>query len=90
MNRLTIIRLSRSLSYFNFVAVYSGITAPPEINIFIPSPTDMESGKISCGGSIKRNPLVGFGVVGTKTLVNGLPRTSTVSPEASFVRKPMT
>ena len=45
---------------------------------------------MSSGGSISKNPLVGFGVVGTKTFVNDFPITSTVSPDASLVKKPIT
>ena len=36
-------------------------------------------------GNIKRNPLVGFGVVGTKTLINFCPVLLLISPVFSFV-----
>ena len=52
-----------------FFLLAGGVTAPPEINIFIPSPTDISKGITSSLGTSKRKPLVGFGVVGTKTLV---------------------
>ena len=67
-----------------------GITAPPEMSIFMPSPTDISNLKISSLGRSRRKPLVGFGVVGTNTFVSFLPVTSSVSPDASLVIKPKT
>ena len=39
-------------------------------------------------GNINKKPLVGFGVVGTKTLIKFLPVFCAISPLFSFVAKP--
>ena len=43
---------------------------------------------ISFFGNISKNPLVGFGVVGTKTFTNSEFVFSEISPSLSFVAKP--
>ena len=43
---------------------------PPEITILIASSTDIESETMSFLGTNNRNPDVGFGVVGKKTLMH--------------------
>jgi len=66
------------------------VTAPPERIIFIPSPTLISSSTISARGSISRNPLVGFGVVGTKTVQSSpAPARRWGSACARLVRKPI-
>ena len=83
-------RLEELCAFFlTFFASNSGMTAPPEINNFMPSPKDMSIANTSSLGTNRRKPLVGLGVVGTKTVVNWRPITASVSPSASFVRKPI-
>ena len=52
--------------YFFMVVDSSGCAMPKEIIFFKPSSTDILRGCVSFSGSIKRNPVVGLGEVGTK------------------------
>jgi len=67
-----------------------GLTAPPDISIFIPSPTVISREWISLLGKSRRNPLVGFGVVGTNTLVSFFPVDCSIWVDASVVTNPRT
>ena len=55
------------------VELHSGTTAPPEIISFIASPTLISRYVSDSFGAIIKNPLVGFGVVGTKTFTTTSP-----------------
>ena len=46
---------------------FSGARRPPEIMVFNPSSTDISVLIDSDCGTSRKNPEVGFGVVGTKT-----------------------
>jgi hypothetical protein len=50
----------------------SGLTIPPEIRILKASSLDKERVMASSSGTIAYQPVVGFGVVGIKTLSTGL------------------
>ena len=49
---------------------------------------EMSKNITSFFGNINRNPLVGFGVVGTKTFIKSSPTLSLISPLFSFVANP--
>jgi|GEM_PF-638831 len=66
-----------------------GTTLPPEITIFMPSPTLISSGITFCSGTNTRNPLVGLGVVGTNTFTTRSCVLACASPPASLVTNPM-
>ena len=81
--------LVRLADLFGFDCGPGGVTAPPEMIIFIPSPTAMSSSMTSALGIISRKPLVGFGVVGTKIVQISLPAFSCASPWTVLVRNPI-
>jgi hypothetical protein len=72
-----------------FAGGHDGTTLPPEITIFIPSATLISSViTFSCGTNTK-NPLVGFGVVGTNTLTTFSFVFACASPLVSLVTNPI-
>ena len=62
-----------------------GLTAPPETMSFIASSTGVSISIVRFFGTISINPEVGFGVVGTKTLMQGSPTNSDIPAASSFV-----
>src|SRR5262249_36517757 len=67
---------------------YGGTTAPPEITIFSPSATLISRSAILSRGTSNKNPLVGFGVVGTNTFTTFSFVFSCASLPVSLVTKP--
>ena len=68
---------------------YGGTTVPPEITIFIPSATVIPSSTTCSRCTRIKKPLVGFGVVGTNTLITVPWVLACASPSVSFVTKPI-
>ena len=56
------------------VASTVGVTMPPETTSFSPSSIGILRRMMSCAGTNSRNPEVGFGVVGTNTLITSSAR----------------
>src|SRR5690606_7382715 len=63
----------------------SGTTRPMEKTVFAASSTLMESGRNVARGTKRRKPEVGFGTVGTKTLVSFSPVSASVCLISPFV-----
>ena len=82
--------LGFSVGHDHCFVLIGGTTAPPEMMTFMPSATDIFRRVISSSGSMRRNPLVGLGVVGTNILTIFSPVAFCVSPLAMLVRKPIT
>ena len=63
---------------------------PPDITIFTPCSTDILSKVQSLRGKKSKNPEVGFGVVGIKTLTISSSEMFFISPRVGPVIKPIT
>jgi len=66
-----------------------GVTIPAETTIFTASSTPMSKGIASLRGQNSKNPEVGFGVVGTKTLIKFSDDIFWTSPWVDPVTKPI-
>jgi hypothetical protein len=69
----------------NWDALPPGSTTPPEIRSLKASSTLMLKGIVSSSGNTRKNPEVGFGVVGRKILSISAPICSRISPDVCAV-----
>ena len=66
--------------FFTFIFTELGVTTPADITSLNASSTLISSSKASFLGINTKNPEVGFGVVGTKRLINSSPIIDLASP----------